>query len=111
MKRSIFVVLFVLLSGLLFVAYQNAGTCNPEWETSKTLEGASAKVLNCEVEGETVIWEDASGPFSRPTFEVIDEGVGQRHVRVYTCDGLHQLKFEVRLEQLKPGCQVASSAP
>lgn len=107
MKRIYFVVIVVLGFGGLFIAYQNAGLCEPEWQSQRTLETANTKVTRCEAEGDTVIWDDTSGSFSRPALEVIDEGGGSRHVRVYSCDDEHKLRFEVRLEQLSPGCAVA----
>lgn len=108
MRRWIFLSLSVLAIGCLFLAYQNAGLCEPEWTPLKTLETAGTNVTRCEAEGDSVIWDDASGSFSRPTMEVINEQSGSRHVRVYSCDNMHQLKFEVRVEELKPGCSVAS---
>lgn len=109
MKRSLLLVLLIIGFAGIFIAYQNAGVCEPEWQSQKTLETANTAVARCEDEGETVIWDDASGSFSRPTVEVIDEGSGTRHVRVYSCDDLHRLRFEVRLEQLTPGCTVAQA--
>jgi hypothetical protein len=110
MKRTILLLCLVLAVGSLFLAYQNAGLCEPQWQTQATIESANTPVARCEAEGEAVIWDDASGSFSRPALEVIDEENGARHVRVYSCDDMHKLRFEVKLEQLAPGCSVAEAS-